>query len=275
MFADATAGTELWIHKGKLQANLYMHETPRGWRVVPGPTRGNGHGVSGVTCDLPAMVSRLIGNRTVIIARCELAWLKGVPLELHHQGIGLPHQQHSTPQCVELLPREDGLGAGWAVLLANDARPVHGPGEAAAPIDESGSHPNRAGRRVGFPPELFIQADGTDGCRRTDPPAGYAIELTTARADAEVQDWRPETLRTGFHPCWMNDIRRADAHALTTPEASSEKAFLRQGTRRPDDTGMPILAGPAAQAEGGDGCYTGQDRNDEPSPGEIRGGDLP
>ena len=91
------------------------------------------------------MVSRLIGNGTVIIARVELAWLKGVPLKLHHQGVGLPHQQYSTPQRVELLPRKDGLGAGWAVLLANDARPVHGPGKAAAPIDEGGSQPNRAG----------------------------------------------------------------------------------------------------------------------------------
>ena len=177
--------------------------------------------------------------------------LKRIPFKLHRQCIGFFHRQDSAPDRAEVFPREDGLGAGGTILLADDAWPIHCPGQAPAAIDEGRSQYNGTGRGIFVPPEFFIQAYGADCRRWADLSAGDAIELATACTDAEVQDWRPKAFQTPFHARGLNDICRADAHALAAPEATSQKVFLGQRSGRPNHTGMPVWTSLAGQTERG------------------------
>ena len=127
MLADATTGAELWINIRKLKADLNIDGTPPGWRCLPRPARGNGHGIAGVIRNSSATVIRRGLNRAVIVASGKPPWLEGVPVKLHIQGIGFSHQQDSAPDRVEMVPGKDGLRARGTILLADDARSVHGP----------------------------------------------------------------------------------------------------------------------------------------------------
>ena len=127
MFADPATGAEFWVHVGKLQTDLDVDGTPRRWRCLPWQVRINPQGTVRIIDD-SAAVARPAGDHAVVIPRGELAWLEPSPLQLNGHGIGPFRPQHPAPDRTEVFPREDGLWAGGAILLADDTRPVHGPG---------------------------------------------------------------------------------------------------------------------------------------------------
>ena len=165
--------------------------------------------------DLPATQIRAPGNNTKIISGGILICSQCIALKLDPGGIGIFDNQRSLDaHGIEQLPGKDCLWADGTIFLTDDARPVHGPGQAAAAVDKSSADFYRALLIIPADSLAFLEADGTNCRGRTKIAAGDAIVLAAAGADSKIEYRRPQAFQAGCQPCRMDHIGRADAHAL-------------------------------------------------------------
>ena len=160
-------------------------------------------------------------NHTEIIARRKLVRSGSSCLKFNIHGIGPCHYQFGTGvNRIKSLPGSDCLGADRAILLADNAGPVHGPRQTAAPVHESGSDFDRPQIGEAVSAQSFVQTDGPDGRRRTQMATGNTIKLTAAGTDAEIKGWGPQPFNSALQAGRMNDVGRANAHALAALDAA-------------------------------------------------------
>ena len=136
------------------------------------------------------------GNRRITVSGDKPLHPWDCVLKLNIQGIPFCHNQFRTGmKGIVHFPGLNGLGADRAIFLADDTGPVHGPGQAAAPVHKSGADFDGAliGKRRSAQP--FIQAERSDGRRGAKIATGNAIELAAAGSHAKIQNRVSTSLR--------------------------------------------------------------------------------
>ncbi len=146
---------------------------------------------------------------------------------------------------------------------------VHGPGQAAAAVDERGADAHRAAARERLQAPAFLEAQRPDGGRGAELAAGDAGVLAAARPDAEVQPRRPQPLQTALEAGGPDHVGRADAHALAALDAARQELLLRERAGRPDEIRVPVGAGGGAQPQGRRGEHAGRGREHEPPAAQV------
>ena len=115
---------------------------------------------------------------------------------------------------IEQLARKDRLGTDRAIFLAHDARPVHGPGQAATAVDKCRT--DFYGSLISMAPDplAFFEAEGSDRSGGAKMAAGDTVVLTSAGADSKIEHRCPQAFQAGCQSGRVDHIGRADAHAL-------------------------------------------------------------
>eukprot|EP01022_Parablepharisma_sp_SALTPOND_P017779 TRINITY_DN28915_c0_g3_i1.p1 TRINITY_DN28915_c0_g3~~TRINITY_DN28915_c0_g3_i1.p1 ORF type:complete len:896 (-),score=279.40 TRINITY_DN28915_c0_g3_i1:1251-3938(-) len=245
VLADAAADAAGRVHIGALQTHLYAQ----------GAARSRGPPVRTGRQDQPGGVvgpyaGPGAGKGQVIVARGQGAGPEGLAADCQLIARGGPGGQAAEHRG-KGHPGEDGLGAHRAVLLAHDARPVHGPGQTAPPVHKGHAQTDGPRGCELALPQLLGQADGPDGRAGADVRAGHAAGLATAGADGHVEHRGPHGLQAEGRPGRLQHAGGADPHALAAAQTAAQELAFRQRARRPDQTGVPVRAQQAAQAQQG------------------------
>ena len=267
MLAHAAADTPGGVHEGTRQAHHDIHPAPFSRQAI-GQGTLQGQTGSGQAGDAPECGLGRPGGTQVVVAAGQVG-VGGKGRVQHHPGpLGLGRQHLSVPDGLEDGADEDGLGAHGAQFLTDQAGPVHGPGQTAAPVHEGRAHADRPlGGEVALA-LLFFQAQRPDGRGGADLAAGDAVGRAAAAADAVVDGRGPQALHAGLQQGGLDDVGGADAHALAAAEAAGQEALLVQGPRGPDEAGVAVGPGQAADLPHG-----GQEQpaagHDQAAPGQI------
>src|SRR5690606_28089225 len=116
----------------------------------------------------------------------------------------------------------DGLGRDGADLFAHHAGRLHGPGQAAAALEERGAEADGPVLREGAYAELLLEAGLLDGSGGAHLAAERAVEL--AEADGEIHHGRPQPLEPGLgEGGGLEDVGGADVDALIALDAPLEE----------------------------------------------------
>ena len=215
VFADTAANAAFGVDIGLLEPYLNRYRILGPGRLFKWEFTVNRQAAGCIGADSPASWVRAPGNDTKIISGGILICSQCIALKLDPGGIGIFDNQRSLdPHGIEQLPGKDCFWADGTIFLTDDARPVHGPGQAAAAIDKSSADFYRALLIIPADSLAFLEADGTNCRGRTKIAAGDTIVLAAAGADSKIEYRRPQTFQTGSQSCRMDDIGRADAHAL-------------------------------------------------------------
>ena len=165
--------------------------------------------------DLAASPVRGPRDNTKIISAGILICNQRIGLKLDAGGIGIfDNQWMLTAHGIVQLAGKNCLGADRAIFLADDARPVHGPGQAAAAVDKGCPNYYRALLNILAQPLAFFETDGPNGSCRAKIATGDAIVLAPAGADTKIEHRCPQAFQAGRKPGRVDYIGRADAHTL-------------------------------------------------------------
>ena len=245
VLAHAAADAAFRVHIRLLQPNLDYYRAAR---------RGGYIGSEGtVGFDEPGAVGRkpeaaAVRQHGIVVSRAEAAGFQRVAVQRDPVVLGGLHRQRTAhPHGAEDLAREDGLGADRAVFLADDAGLVHRPGQAPAAVHEGHADAQRAAVGETTAAQALIQAEGSDGRRGAEMTAGDAGVLAAAGTDPEIQFGGPQPFDPGLQARWVDDICRADAHALAAFDAARQEGFLRHGAGGADQAGVPVRAADSSQ----------------------------
>ena len=165
--------------------------------------------------DLAASPVRGPRDNTKIISAGILICNQRIGLKLDPGGIGIfDYQRMLGVYGIEQLPGKNGFRADRTIFLADDTRPVHGPGQASAAVDKGSADFYGALFNKPVEPLAFLEADGSNRSCRTKMAAGDTVMLTPAGADSEIEHRCPQAFQAGCQPGRVDHIGRADAHAL-------------------------------------------------------------
>ena len=215
VFADPAADTAFRIDIRLLEPYLNRHCIPGLRRLFKWKFAVNRQAAGCIGDDSAASPSRVSRNDAKIISGGVLICSQRLGLELDPGGIGrFNNQRMLDADGIEQLPGKDGFRTDRAIFLTDDTRPVHGPGQATAAVDKGSA--DFYGALFNMPTEsmAFLYADGSNCRCRAKMAAGDTVVLTPAGADSKIEHRCPQALQTGCHPGRVDDIGRADAHAL-------------------------------------------------------------
>ena len=215
VLADPAADAAFGIDIRLLEPNLNRHRILGPERMFKWKFSIHRQTAGCVGDDLPATQTRAPRNKTKIISAGKLICSQGIGLELDSGGIGmLDNQRMRHVDVFKEFPCKDRFRADRAIFLADDTGSVHGPWQAAAAVDKGGADFYGALFHMLAEPLAFLEADGPDRRCRAEVAAGDTVVLTPAGADSKIEHRCPQALQTGCQPGRVNDIGRADAHAL-------------------------------------------------------------
>ncbi len=215
VFADPAANAAFGVDIGLLEPYLNRNRILRLRRRFKWEFTVNRQAAGCIGGDLSASLFRAPRNKTKIISGGKLICSQCIALKLDPGGIGRFNDQRTLDAYgIEQLPGKDGLRADRAIFLTDDTRPVHGPGQAAAAVDKGGA--DFYGALFNMPAEslAFLEADGPYRRGRAKMAAGDAVVLASAGADSKIEHRCPQAFQAGCQPGRVDDIGRADAHAL-------------------------------------------------------------
>src|ERR1035437_4565154 len=235
VFADAATGAPRGIDERLLQAHVHLDLRVRRWRLTDLGRGFERESVLGVGDD--AVGARRARKFASIVARSETPRLERRAAHTHGGTVDGGEGERAVAHGFIDHIHVNCLRGGGAVFLADDAWPLHGPGQAAATIDVGEADAHRALRGVVAGPELFLERERPDSGRRARLAAGDAVELAAAGANAVVEDRRPDGLPAVRETRGLEHVGRADAHAFAALEAAREKLLFGYGTRRTDEAG--------------------------------------
>ncbi len=138
------------------------------------------------------------------------------------------YHNSAVPHYLEGLPGIDRFGADRTILLAYNTWFSHRPGQAPGTINKRCSDLYRSGLGKFIKAQFFRQTDGTDSGRRADEPAGRAVQLTAAGPDAVIMNRGPKIFKPTGKTARLNDIGRANSHALAAFNTAQQKLFFRK-----------------------------------------------
>ena len=254
MFAYAATDAQLRIDVGLLQSDLNGYRTLGLRRRLEWKFTVYGQTAVCIGDDFSSLTVRATRYNAKIIPGGILVGNQGVGFKINPGRISRFYDQRLLKaNNIVKLPSEDGLGTDRAIFLADNAGPIHRPGQTAAPIDKGGADFNGTLFGVSVKPLALRKADRPNRSCRTKIAAGNTIVLTATGADSKIEHRRPQAFQAGGQSGRMNYIGWTDAHTLTAFDTARQELIFGQTTRWSYQAGIPVgsrVAGDSQQRYG-------------------------
>lgn len=172
------------------------------------------------------MFSAVAVGHNIVIPCGQLSRLQTAVHKLKVLSGNIMKTKFAPSQTTKILSGKDCFGAYGAIFLANNTRPVHGPGQTATPVNKGGSQFDWTNLGKLTFSEFFFQGDWADGSGGADMGTGDTIKLAATGADAKIEDGAPQPLQSAFQAGGVDYVGGANSHALTAFNTTTEKSRL-------------------------------------------------
>jgi hypothetical protein len=174
----------------------------------------------------PAVFPAVAGGHDIEIPCRQFSRLQTAVHKLQPLAGNFSEAKLTPPHSAEILSGEDRFWAHRAIFLADNTRPVHGPGQTAASVYKRCSQSDWPSLDKLTFSEFLFQSYRTDCSGGADVGTGDTIKLAATGADAKIENGAPQSFQSTFQAGGMNYVGWANSHALAAFKTASEKIRL-------------------------------------------------